>query len=169
MAANHIFFKNISYDPTKDLVTVAFISTVTTVLVVGINVLVKNVKELVQLAKSRPQSVKYGSEGNGSGNHLTSEVFKNAAFIDVQHIPYKGGGAVMADLVAGQITYVFAILPTALPFIASNKLKALAVMSLSRNAVLPDVPTVAESGYPGFSVTEWVGIFALKRNPSGYC
>jgi tripartite-type tricarboxylate transporter receptor subunit TctC len=165
LAANHILFKNIPYDPTKDLVPVAFISTVPTVLVVGINVPVKSLKELVQLAKSKPQSVNYGSAGNGSGNHLTSEVFNNAASIDVQHIPYKGGGAVMADLVAGQITYVFAILPTAYPFITTNKLKALAVTSLSRNAALPDVPTVAESGYPGFSVTEWVGIFAPSATP----
>jgi hypothetical protein len=165
LAANHILFKSIPYDPVKDLIPVAFISTVPTVLVVNNAVPVKNVKELVQLAKSKPQSINYGSAGNGSGNHLTSEVFSNAASIEVQHIPYKGGGAVMADLVAGQITYVFAILPTAYPFITSNKLRALAVTSLSRNAALPDVPTVAESGYPGFNVTEWVGIFAPYGTP----
>ncbi len=165
LAANHILFKSIPYDPIKDLMPVAFISTVPTVLVVNNAVPVKSIKDLVQLAKSKPQSINYGSAGNGSGNHLTSEVFSNAASIDVQHIPYKGGGAVMADLVAGQITYVFAILPTAYPFITSNKLKALAVTSLNRNAALPDVPTVAESGYPGFNVTEWVGIFAPNGTP----
>jgi len=166
LAANHILFKNIPYEPLKDLASVSFLTTVPTVLVVPANNPIQNVKELVLAAKTKPESMNYGSAGNGSGNHLTAEVFQNAAGIQIQHIPYKGGGAVMADLVAGHITFVFAVLPTAYPFITTGKLKALAVSSSSRNPALPDVPTVSESGYPGFSVTEWVGVFAPSNIPT---
>ena len=166
LAANHILFKNIPYDPVKDLLSVSFLTTVPTVLVLPASNPIQSVKELVQVAKSKPESMNYGSAGHGSGNHLTAEVFQNAAGIQIQHIPYKGGGAVMADLVAGHITFVFAVLPTAYPFITSGKLKALAVSSSNRNPALPDVPTVAESGYPGFSVTEWVGVFAPSSTPA---
>jgi tripartite-type tricarboxylate transporter receptor subunit TctC len=166
LAANHILFKKIPYDPLKDLMPVSFVSTVPTVLVVHNNVPAQNLKELVQLARSKPEAMNYGSAGNGSGNHLTTEVFLNTTGLKVQHIPYKGGGAVMADLVAGQVTFVFAVLPTALPFITSGKLRALGVSSAQRNPALPDVPTVAESGYPGFNVAEWVGIFAPAGTPA---
>jgi len=166
LAANHILFKKIPYDPVKDLMPVSFVSTVPTVLVVHNQVPAQNIKELVQLARAKPESMNYGSAGNGSGNHLTTEVFLNTTGLKVQHIPYKGGGAVMADLVAGQVTFVFAVLPTALPFITSGKLRALGVSSAQRNPALPDVATVAESGYPGFNVAEWVGIFAPAGTPA---
>ena len=166
LAANHILFKKIPYDPVKDLMPVSFVSTVPTVLVVHNNVPAQNLKELVQLARSKPETMNYGSAGNGSGNHLTTEVFLNTTGLKVQHIPYKGGGAVMADLVAGQVTFVFAVLPTALPFITSGKLRALGVSSAQRNPALPDVPTVAESGYPNFNVAEWVGVFAPAGTPA---
>ena len=165
LAANHILFKKIPYDPVKDLVSVSLLSTVPTVLVVHPGVPANSVKDLVDLVKAKPGSINYGSAGNGSGNHLTTEVFKHAAGIDVQHIPYKGGGAVMTDLVGGQVTFVFAVLPTAYPYITSGKLRALGVSSLQRSAALPDVPTVAESGYPGFSVAEWLGIFVPAGTP----
>ena len=166
LAANHILFKKIPYDPVKDLMPVSFVSTVPTVLVVHNQVPAQNIKELVQLARAKPETMNYGSAGNGSGNHLTTEVFLNTTGLKVQHIPYKGGGAVMADLVAGQVTFVFAVLPTALPFITSGKLRALGVSSAQRNPALPDVPTVAESGYPGFNVAEWVGVFAPAGTPA---
>jgi tripartite-type tricarboxylate transporter receptor subunit TctC len=166
LAANHILFKKIPYDPVKDLMPVSFVSTVPTVLVVHNQVPAQNIKELVQLARAKPETMNYGSAGNGSGNHLTTEVFLNTTGLKVQHIPYKGGGAVMADLVAGQVTFVFAVLPTALPFITSGKLRALGVSSAQRNPALPDVATVAESGYPGFNVAEWVGIFAPAGTPA---
>ena len=165
LAANHILFKKIPYDPVKDLLSVSLLATVPTVLVVHPGVPANSVKDLVDLVKAKPGSINYGSAGNGSGNHLTTEVFKHAAGIDVQHIPYKGGGAVMTDLVGGQVTFVFAVLPTAYPYITSGKLRALGVSSLQRSAALPDVPTVAESGYPGFSVAEWLGIFVPAGTP----
>ena len=165
LAANHILFKKIPYDPVKDLLSVSLLATVPTVLVVHPGVQANSVKDLVDLVKAKPGSINYGSAGNGSGNHLTTEVFKHAAGIDVQHIPYKGGVAVMTDLVGGQVTFVFAVLPTAYPYITSGKLRALGVSSLQRSAALPDVPTVAESGYPGFSVAEWLGIFVPAGTP----
>ncbi len=165
LAANHILFKKIPYDPVKDLLSVSLLATVPTVLVVHPGVQANSVKDLVDLVKAKPGSINYGSAGNGSGNHLTTEVFKHAAGIDAQHIPYKGGGAVMTDLVGGQVTFVFAVLPTAYPYITSGKLRALGVSSLQRSAALPDVPTVAESGYPGFSVAEWLGIFVPAGTP----
>ena len=165
LAANHILFKKIPYDPVKDLLSVSLLATVPTVLVVHPGVQANSVKDLVDLVKAKPGSINYGSAGNGSGNHLTTEVFKHAAGSDVQHIPYKGGGAVMTDLVGGQVTFVFAVLPTAYPYITSGKLRALGVSSLQRSAALPDVPTVAESGYPGFSVAEWLGIFVPAGTP----
>jgi tripartite-type tricarboxylate transporter receptor subunit TctC len=167
LAANPILFKTIPYDAARDFAPVSFISTVPTVLVVNPSVPAKSVKELIDLCKAKPGAINYGSAGNGSGNHLTTEVFKNATGIDVQHIPYKGGGAVMADLIGGQgIAFVFAVLPTALPHIKSGKLRALAVSSDRRNPAVPDVPTVAESGVPGFNVTEWLGIFAPAGTPA---
>jgi len=149
LAANHILFKKIPYDPVKDLMPVSFVSTVPTVLVVHNQVPAQNIKELVQLARAKPETMNYGSAGNGSGNHLTTEVFLNTTGLKVQHIPYKGGGAVMADLVAGQVTFVFAVLPTALPFITSGKLRALGMSSAQRNPALPDVATVGTSGKAG--------------------
>ena len=167
LAANPILFKKIPFDALKDLASVSLIATVPTVLVVTPSVPARNVKELIALAKAKPGAMDYGSAGNGSGNHLTAEVFKNAAGIDVQHIPYKGGGAVMTDLMGGQVSFVFAVLPTAYPFITSGKLRALAVSSLERNSALPDVPTVAEAAdLPGFSVQEWIGMFAPAGTPA---
>lgn len=166
LAANHILFNKIPYEPLKDLVSVSLVSTVPTVLVVHQGVTARSVSELVDMAKATPGGINYGSAGNGSGNHLTTEVFRSFSGINVQHIPYKGGGAVMADLVGGQVTFVFAVLPTAHPYITGGKLRALAVSSSQRNHALPEVPTVAESGYPGFDVAEWVGIFMPAGTPA---
>jgi tripartite-type tricarboxylate transporter receptor subunit TctC len=165
LAANPILFKKIPYDAIKDLAPVSLLATVPTVLVVHPSVAANNAKELIALAKAKPGGMNYGSAGNGSGNHLTTEVFKNAAGIEVQHIPYKGGGAVMADLVGGQVSFVFAVLPTAYPYIKSGKLRALGVSSPQRNVALPEVPTIAEAAIPGFNVTEWLGIFAPAGTP----
>jgi tripartite-type tricarboxylate transporter receptor subunit TctC len=165
LAANPILFKEIPFDAARDLAPVALLTMVPTVLVVHPGVQAANVKELIALAKSKPGAMNYGSAGNGSGNHLTTEMFKHAAGIDVQHVPYKGGGAVMADLVGGQVSFVFAVLPTALPYVKSGKLRALGVTSLQRNPALPEVPTVAEAALPGFTVTEWLGVFAPAGTP----
>lgn len=166
LAANPILFRKLPYDAEKDFAPVSLIVIVPTVLVVHPSVPARTVKELIALAKSRPGTLNYGSAGNGSDNHLTAEVFKHAAGIDALHIPYKGGGAVMVDLVAGQVAFVFAVLPTAYPYITSGKLRALAVSSLKRNAALPDVPTVSEAGIPGFNVNAWTGLLGPAGTPA---
>jgi hypothetical protein len=158
-------FKKIPYDPVKDLMPVSFVSTVPTVLVVHTNVPAQNLKELVQLARSKPEAMNYGSAGNGSGNHLTTEVFLNTTGLKVQHIPYKGGGAVMADLVAGQVTFVFAVLPTALPFITSGKLRALGVSSAQRNPALPDGSLAKTATWSGRSADVYpIGVDSAWHN-----
>jgi tripartite-type tricarboxylate transporter receptor subunit TctC len=164
-AANPILFRKLPYDAQKDFAPVSLVSTVPTVLVVQPGMQANSVKELIALAKANPGKMNYGSAGNGSDNHLTAEVFNHAVGISVQHIPYKGGGAVMTDLIGGRLDYVFAVLPTAYPFITSGKLKALGVTSAQRNPALPDVPTIAEAALPGFSVNAWLGLFVPAATP----
>lgn len=166
LSANPILFKKVPYDAAKDLAAISLVSTVPTVLVVHPSIAANSVQELIALAKARPGGLNYGSAGNGSGNHLTAEVFKNATGTDIQHIPYKGGGAVMTDLVGGQVSFVFAVMPTAYPYIKSGKLRALGVSSLRRNPALPDTPTIAEAGIPGFNVAEGMGLFAPAGTPA---
>jgi tripartite-type tricarboxylate transporter receptor subunit TctC len=166
LAANPVLFRNVPYDSVKDLAPVSLLATVPTVLVVHPGFAAASVNDLIAQAKAKPGALNYGSAGNGSGNHLTTEVFMHAAGIRAQHVPYKGGGAVMADLVGGQINFVFAVLPTAHPFITSGKLRALAVTSPQRNGALPGVPTVAEAALPGFSVLEWLGLFTTAGTPA---
>lgn len=165
-AANPILFRKLPYDPEKDFAPISLVTVAPTVLVVHPSVPVRSVKELIALAKSRPGALNYGSAGTGSTNHLSAEVFKNAAGIDALHIPYKGGGQVMIDLVAGQVAFVFATLPTAHSYITSGRLRALAVTSLKRNTALPDVPTVSEAALPGFNVNAWLGLLAPARTPA---
>jgi len=166
LAANPVLFKNIPYDSVRDLAPVSLLSTVPTVLVVNPAFAGGSVKDLIAQAKAKPGALNYGSAGNGSGNHLATEMFMHAAGIRAQHVPYKGGGAVMADLVGGQINFVFAVLPTAHPFIAGGKLKALAVTSPQRSSALPEVPTVAEAALPGFALLEWLGLFTTAGTPA---
>jgi tripartite-type tricarboxylate transporter receptor subunit TctC len=164
-AANLILFRKLPYDAQKDFAPVTLVSTVPTVLVVHPGVQANSVSELIAAAKANPGKLNYGSAGNGSDNHLTAEVFNHAVGISVQHVPYKGGGAVMTDLMGGRVDYVFAVLPTAYPFITSGKLKALAVTSARRNPALPDVPTIAEAVLPGFNVNAWLGLFVPAATP----
>ncbi|MBI2292126.1 MAG: tripartite tricarboxylate transporter substrate binding protein [Betaproteobacteria bacterium] len=166
LAANPILFRKLPYDAEKDFAPVSLVATAPTVLAVHPSIPAHSVKELIALAKSKPGAMNYGSAGNGSDNHLTAEVFKNATGIDVLHIPYKGGGAVMTDLVGGQVAFVFATIPTAHPYITGGRLRALGVSSLKRNAALPGVPTLAESGLPGFNVNAWLGILVPAGTPA---
>jgi len=166
LAANPILFRKLPYDAEKDLAPVSLVATAPTVLVVHPSVPAHSVKELIALAKSKPGALNYGSAGNGSDNHLITELFKNATGIDVLHIPYKGGGAVMTDLVGGQVAFVFAVLPAAHPYISSGRLRALGVSSLKRSAALPDVPTISEAGLPGFNSNAWLGILVPAGTPA---
>jgi tripartite-type tricarboxylate transporter receptor subunit TctC len=166
IAANPVLFKSMPYDATKDLAGISLVATVPYVLVVHPDVPAKTVGELIALAKAKPKGVSYSSAGNGSGNHLTAELFAKAAGIDVQHIPYKSGGAMVTDLIGGHVQFAFAALPTAIAFIKGGKIRAIAVSSKVRDPNLPDVPTVIESGVADFVVDEWLGIFAPTGTPA---
>jgi tripartite-type tricarboxylate transporter receptor subunit TctC len=127
---------------------------------------VNTLKEMVDLAWSKSSEMNYGSAGNGSDNHLTAELFNHLSGIKVTHVPYRGGGQVMTDLVAGRLSYVFATLPTALPFIGDGRLRALATTGQERSSALPDVPTVAEAMLPNFSLYAWLGLFGPAALPN---
>ncbi len=165
LAAQPILFRKLPYQADRDFSPVSLVIVVPNILVIHPSLPARNVKELIALAKSKSGTLNYGSAGNGSDNHLTAEVFKHAAKIDAQHVPYKGGGAVMVDLVAGHIAFVFSTLPTAHGYVSSGRLRALAVTGLKRNAAFPDVPAMAET-LPGFNVNAWLGLFGPAGMPT---
>ncbi len=165
LAAQPILFRKLPYQAERDFSPLSLVIVVPNILVIHPSLPARNVKELIALAKSKSGALNYGSAGNGSDNHLTAEVFKHAAKIDALHVPYKGGGAVMVDLVAGHIAFVFSTLPTAHGYVSSGRLRALAVTGLKRNAAFPEVPAMAET-LPGFNVNAWLGLFAPGGTPA---
>jgi tripartite-type tricarboxylate transporter receptor subunit TctC len=166
LASNPILFRKLPYDAEKDFAPVTLVAIVPTVLVVHPSLPVQSVKQLIALAKAQPGALNYGSVGNGSGNHLTTEVFSSATGIKVEHVPYKSAGASMTDLIAGRITFIFSTIPAAHAHLASKRVRAVAVSSARRVAALPDVPTVAESGVPGFDVNTWLGMLVPAGTPA---
>jgi tripartite-type tricarboxylate transporter receptor subunit TctC len=166
LAANPILFKSIPYDARKSFAPISLVGVVPMVAVVPASSPAKTLKELVELARSKSSETNYGSAGNGSDNHLTAEFFNHLAGIKVTHVPYRGGGQVMTDLVAGRLSYVFATLPTALPFIGDGRLRALATTGQERSKALPDVPTAAETMLPNFSLYAWLGLFGPANIPA---
>jgi tripartite-type tricarboxylate transporter receptor subunit TctC len=125
----------------------------------------KSVQELVALAKARPGKLNYASSGAGSSLHMAMELFRHATGADMVHVPYKGATAIMTDLVSGRVDLVFSTMPPALPHVKSGKLRALGVSTAKRAAAAPEVPTIAESGVPGFEVSNWQGIAAPLKTP----
>ncbi len=166
LASNPILFKKLPYDAEKDFAPVSLIAIVPTVLVVHPSLPVKSARDLIALAKARPGALNYGSVGNGSGNHLVTEVFANAAGLQMEHVPYKSAAAFMTDLAAGRLSFVFATIPASYPFITGGRVKALAVSSLKRSSTLPDVPTIAETALPGFDVNTWSGALMPAGTPA---
>ncbi len=163
-AVNPYLMKNMPYDPLKDFEPVAYVLDAEGLLVVNPTIPVKNVNELIAYVKARPGQVSYGSGGVGTTSHLAGELFKSLAKVDMTHIPYKGNALAITDLIGGQTQVMFATMPTVLPYVKTDKLKALAVIGSSRASSLPDVPTVAET-LPGFDVSNWIGIFAPAGTP----
>ena len=153
-------YKKLGYDMAKDLAPVIQGATFPSIIVVHPSVPVKSIKELLALAKSRPGELNYGAN-TGSPNHLGMELFN----VRMTHVPYKGAGPVVTDLIAGHIQIASLGFPPALPHVRAGKLRALAVTSTKRSALLPDVPTVAESGVPGYNVNSWYGVFAPAGTP----
>jgi len=165
LAVNPAMFAKLPYDPDKGFVPVTMIATVPSLLVVNPNVPAKDFKEFVALAKAKPGTIYYGSAGNGSSGHLAMEYLKQAAHIDVAHVPYKGTGPMITDLLGGQTQATFTGATPLMPHIKQGKLRAIAVGSAKRIAALPDVPTVAEAGIAGFETSQWYGILAPAGTP----
>ena len=163
--ANPSIYKKMPFDSEKDLAPVGLVSIVPMVLSVHPSIPAKSVKEYVALAKSQPGSLAYGSAGNGSANHLATARFAHMAGINLQHVPYKGGGPAVVAIVGGEVSTLFATIPSAIHHFKSGRLRALGVSSSKRNAALPELPTVAEAGVPGYEAIEWQGIMVPAGTP----
>lgn len=167
-AINMTLYRNLPYDLARDLVAVNRIAGYPSAIVVHPSLPAKSVKDLIALAKARPGDLNFGSPGPGSPNRLAIELFMIMASVKMTHIPYKGGsGQMVTDLVAGHVQLASIGLPPSLEYVKAGRLRAIAVTSTKRSPLLPDVPTVSESGLPGFDVTSWYGVFApaaLPRN-----
>jgi tripartite-type tricarboxylate transporter receptor subunit TctC len=162
--APHIV-KSLSYDPRRDIAPITMGVVFPNVFVVRPDLPAKTIGELIALAKQQPGKLTYGSSGIGGAGHLSGELFKQRAGIDMVHVPYKGGGPAMTDLIGGRIDMYSSVPSTAAPFIESGKARALATTGLKRTAMLPNVPTIAESGYPGFEATNWYAFVAPAKTP----
>jgi tripartite-type tricarboxylate transporter receptor subunit TctC len=156
---------NLPYDPKTAFIPINTAVSVGHVLVINPGVPAKNIKELIALAKAEPGKLNFGSGGTGTNTHLGSELLKAKLGISMTHVPYRGAGAVLADLMAGQVKVLVSAVSTALPLVQGGKLRAIMMMSDKRSDVLPDVPTAAEEGFPGLEMNYWVGFAAPKGTP----
>ena len=155
----------LAYDPGTDLIPVASVAGVPGVLVVGPGSTARSLPEFLAAARANPGAVPYGSAGIGASTHLTMALLESMAQAPMQHVPYRGTGLAMQDLIGGRIAAMFDTLPTSLPYIREGRLRALAVSTTTRNGTLPDVPTVAEAGVAGFEALNWYGVFAPRGTP----
>jgi len=166
LSANPTLYKGkLSFDTLKDLAPVSLVAGNPHVLVVNPSVPVNTLAEYIALAKANPGKITFASAGSGTVNHLAGELLKMQAGIDILHVPYKGSGSVMPDLLSGQVSSLFAAMPTVTAYIRDKKLRAIAVTTPKRFHGLPDVPTIAESGYPGYDFSSWFGILAPAGTP----
>ena len=157
--------KNMPYDTVSDFAPVILAATSPNLLVVNPQLPVKSVSELVALAKSKPNSLSYASTGNGSSNHISMELFKTLAGVDIVHIPYKGSAPAVTDLLGGQVQLMFDNVPNVLPQVKAGRLRALATSGAKRTPLSPEVPTVAEAGVPGYELTVWFGLVVPAGTP----
>lgn len=169
-ATHHVInpglYKKLPYDTAKDFSPVALIGSVPNALLVNPGIPAKTVAELIALAKKDPGKLTFGSSGIGGANHLSGELFKFMANIDIEHVPYKGAAPAMTDLLGGHLPMMFDSLPTVLPAVASGKVRVLAVTSKTRSAALPEIPTMDEAGVKGFEATAWFGMYMPANNGS---
>ena len=163
MAANPNLSTKLSYDPVKDFVPISLIATIENILVVHPSVPAKNVGELVAYAKANPGKLTYATSGIGSTYHLGAELFASQMGVQITHIPYKGAAPAIQDVLAGHVNMMFDNMSSAIPNMKANRVRALGVASLKRYPALPEVPTIAEQGAPGYETTIWLGLFAPKN------
>ena len=158
MAINHALYKNLTYDAAKDLEPVAFVASITNVLIVAAESPLKSVADVLATAKQAPEKLSFASSGAGSSTHMSAELFKSMAGIKLLHVPYKGSGPALLDLIAGRVSLMFENMPGAVPHIKGGKVRALAQTGLKRTPAIADVPTVAEAGVTGYESLSWSGI-----------
>ena len=165
LAINVSLYPRLEYDPVKDFAPISMIATLPLGLFVNANVPVKSVAELVALAKAKPGQLNFGSAGNGSATQMAGAMFKTMAGIDIVHVPYKGNAASLVDLVAGRVQMMFSNLLTTAPHVKAGRLRAIAISTAKRSQQAPDLPTIAESGVPGYDYAPWYGILAPTGTP----
>ncbi|MEI6181880.1 MAG: tripartite tricarboxylate transporter substrate binding protein [Polynucleobacter sp.] len=166
-AINGSLYKQLSYDMTKDFTPIALVASAPVVIVVNANDKIKTLAELIAEAKSKPDTIAFGTAGNGTPGHLTAALFESTTQTKFKHIPYKGSAPAVTDLIGSQIPLMFDPIQSVLPHITSGKLRALAVTSKTRSPLLPNIPTVAELGYPQFESTAWWALFGPAKLPEG--
>ncbi len=164
-AINPGLYQKLPYDTRKDFAPVAFLVTAPNILVVNPSVHVASVRELIDLAKAKPGQLNFGSGGAGQTPHLAAELFKSMAGVDMSHVPYKGGAPATLDLLSGRISVMFGGMVLTLPHVKSGKLRALAITGARRSKTVPELPTIGESGLPGYEADEWFGMFAPAGTP----
>ncbi len=165
VAINPSLYREVRYDPVRDFAAITLGISVPNILIVHPSVPAASVSELIALAKSRAGRLTFASAGNGTSGHLALELFKQRAGVDVVHVPYKGGGPALAEVVAGQVQALFSLALAATPQVKAGRVRALAITSGKRSAVAPELPTVAELGFPGFEVIGWFGWLAPAKTP----
>jgi len=165
-AVNPALYANLAFDPVRDLTPVSIVATSPSALAVHPKVPAQDVRELIALARSQPGKLTYASAGSGSSQHLSAELFKQQAGVDIVHVPYKGAAPGITDLLAGQVDMSFAPVANVVSYAKAGKLRLLGVTSLKRSDFAPGTPTIAESGLPGFEVVTWYGVFATAGTPA---
>jgi tripartite-type tricarboxylate transporter receptor subunit TctC len=165
-AINASLYKDLPYDPVKDFVPITLIARVPNMLVVNNDVPAKTVAELIALMKKNPGKYTFASSGNGTSQHLSGELFKSMAGVDMQHVPYKGSPPALQDVMGGSVTMTFDNITTAWPLAKGGKLRALGVTTAKRSPAAPDVPTIAETGVVGYEIGSWQGVFAPANTPA---
>lgn len=164
-AINQALYRSLPYSPLGDFAPVSRVAMVSNLLVAHPSRPYKSVKELIEHAKANPGKVNFASSGNGTSIHLSAELFKTMTGVDMTHVPYKGSAPAVADLLAGQVDIMFDNLPSVMPHVKAGKLRPIAVTSDKRSPELPDVPTIAEAGVPGYSATSWFALFTHRKAP----
>ena len=166
LTINPTLYRKMPYDPLKDLAPIGYFGSAPNILVVHPSLPPRSVRELIAFAKSRPGQLNYASGGTGGSIHLAAELFKSLAKVDMVHVPYKGSGPGLIDLLGGQTQLMFATMPPALPHVRSGRLRALGVTGAQRSPLVPELPTIAESGLPGYEITQWWALLGPPALPS---
>jgi tripartite-type tricarboxylate transporter receptor subunit TctC len=164
-AINPSLYRNLTFDPVRDFIPVSRMTEIAAMLIVNPKLPVNSTAELIQYARAHPGKLNFASAGNGTTSHLAGELFKTQAGIDIVHIPYRGGALAMTDLIGGQVDMMIEVMPSASPQVAAGRVRGLAVSTAKRFPGAPDVPTIAESGLPGFEASAWDGVFVPAGTP----